>query len=342
MPNYEGIVPEWMREMWGYKIDEEGNSETYFNMATPQMDIYKQMGNPTGTASVLTNPLIKVPYEQVSGESFPGGNMDLEIEGKDKRIEALMRQLPATNMLSKEMDEEGVGQGTANTQSRLSFGTGLGFYENNEDTRRMEMVRQGILNGETADKGTAADTKKGPSSQNRMRDLVDVVLRRAFREEKAKDSEKGGKPQSEAAIKAEEDKWVAQGFKNMEVPLQAQFRISSQFGPRTHPINGSASNHSGMDLAADGGSAVYAPNDGTVVFSGWDDVYGNKIIVDFGKGQKSMFGHLDSSKVKYGQRVRKGDSIGYVGSTGLSSGPHLHWETWDNDVPINPEQFLGG
>lgn len=333
MPNYEGIVPEWMRDMWAYKIDEEDNAAqgqgTYFKLTTPQMDIYSQMGNPVGTASMLTNPLIKTPYEQLAGESFPGGNMDLKIEGGDKRIDQLMRQLPATSYLNKEM------RGRSSDEARASFASGVGIYKNDEMSQLMEGLRTGQIGGEEPKEApNPADTKKGPSSASRTRELVDTLLRDAYRKNK---SAEGKKPDKE-----EEDRFVLQGFKHMEAPLQAQYRISTPFGPRTHPITGKASNHTGIDLAADGGSAVYAPNDGTVVFSGWDDIYGNKIIVDFGKGKRMMFGHLDQSKVNYGQKVRKGDSIGYVGSTGLSTGPHLHWETWDNGVPVNPQQFLGG
>jgi murein DD-endopeptidase MepM/ murein hydrolase activator NlpD len=331
MPNYEGIVPEWMKDMWAYKIDEDSASESYFNMATPQMDIYKQVGDPLGTASMLANPLAKVPYEQITGESFPGGNMDLEYDTGQKRFNELARQFPTTNYLNKEL------QGKGNEQNRFSWLTGLGVYRNDDESKRMELDRQGLLENKTKAEemgATPGDTKKPTSSPERMRQLVDTMLRSAFREEKAKE----GKD----VKKEEEDKWVLQGFKGMEAPLKAQFRISTNFGPRTHPITGKPSNHTGVDLAADGGSAIYAPNDGTVVYSGWDDVYGNKIIVDFGNGKKSMFGHLDSSKVNYGQRIRRGDTIGYVGSTGLSTGPHLHWETWDHNVPTNPMNFLGG
>jgi hypothetical protein len=144
MPNYEGVVPDWIQEMWGYKIQEENDaehSETYFNMATPQMDIYKGLSHPGQQLSTLTNPLIKVPYEQSrvgtkvfdqEGDALPGNDMNFPLDSGEKRIDELMRQLPTTSMANKEW------RGRGSKQTRLSFLSGLGFYENNDDRRKGE------------------------------------------------------------------------------------------------------------------------------------------------------------------------------------------------------------
>lgn len=119
-------------------------------------------------------------------------------------------------------------------------------------------------------------------------------------------------------------------------PLKGDFRQSSKFGPRTHPVHGRQSNHTGIDWAAPPGTPIYAPGEGVVRTSDFNKIYGNRTILDFGGGLSSMFGHQSKSIVKPGQRVKAGQIIGYVGSTGLSTGPHLHFETWVNNKPVNP------
>lgn len=113
-------------------------------------------------------------------------------------------------------------------------------------------------------------------------------------------------------------------------------RVSSGFGGRTHPISGKHSNHSGIDYAIAAGSPIYAPADAIVRSTDWNKVYGNRTIIDYGGGYSSMFGHQSGYTVKPGQRIRRGQIIGYVGSTGWSTGPHLHFETWINNTPVNP------
>lgn len=114
------------------------------------------------------------------------------------------------------------------------------------------------------------------------------------------------------------------------------YRLSSKFGPRTNPVTGKHGNHTGMDFATGSGSPIYAVADGTVKSSLFDRIYGNQTILDFGGGVSSMYGHQSKSIVKPGQKVKKGQIIGYVGSTGRSTGPHLHFETWVNNKPVNP------
>lgn len=122
----------------------------------------------------------------------------------------------------------------------------------------------------------------------------------------------------------------------LQYPLKGKHRISSDFGHRTHPISGKSSNHSGVDWAAGSGTPIYAPADATVRRAGWDKIYGNQTILDIGSGRSLMFGHQKGFAIEPGQRIRAGQLIGYVGSTGWSTGPHLHFETWINNKPVNP------
>ena len=125
-------------------------------------------------------------------------------------------------------------------------------------------------------------------------------------------------------------------------PVATYSYISSRFGERIHPITGELKNHNGMDIAANSGTAVYAADGGRVVLAEWYGGYGNCIMIEHGNGYKTLYGHLSYIGVKNGQYVNQGDTIGQVGSTGNSTGPHLHFEVYSNGSRIDPEQFYSG
>lgn len=120
----------------------------------------------------------------------------------------------------------------------------------------------------------------------------------------------------------------------MAMPVNG--RMSSSFGYRTHPILGFRRLHKGMDIAAPTGTPIRAANDGTVAFSGRNGGYGNYVRINHGGGIQTAYGHMSRIAVRNGVRVSRGQVIGYVGSTGMSSGPHLHYELWRNGVAVNP------
>lgn len=113
-------------------------------------------------------------------------------------------------------------------------------------------------------------------------------------------------------------------------------RISSSFGMRMHPLLGFMRMHKGLDIAAPYGSPIYATIDGVVRFAGRSSGYGNFVKLAHAGGLVSGFGHMSRIAVRPGAHVARGQVIGYVGSTGLSTGPHLHWEVWRNGAPVNP------
>ncbi|QZE13818.1 peptidoglycan DD-metalloendopeptidase family protein [Halosquirtibacter laminarini] len=119
-------------------------------------------------------------------------------------------------------------------------------------------------------------------------------------------------------------------------PLHSKYRVSSPFGPRVHPVYGSRKPHKGIDLAAPRGTKIYAPMDCKVSYAGRARGYGNYIKLDALNGYKCGFGHLNRILVKSGQRIKKGDIIAEVGSTGVSTGPHLHYEVILKNHFINP------
>ena len=125
-------------------------------------------------------------------------------------------------------------------------------------------------------------------------------------------------------------------------PVASYTYISSRFGERIHPITGELKNHNGMDIASNMGTTVYAADGGRIVLAEWYGGYGNCIMIEHGNGYKTLYGHLSVIGVKNGQTVSQGDVIGQVGSTGNSTGPHLHFEVYLNGGRIDPEQFYSG
>lgn len=117
-------------------------------------------------------------------------------------------------------------------------------------------------------------------------------------------------------------------------------RISSDFGSRFHPVLKRTKHHGGIDLAAPKDSPIRAIREGTVVFADPHGGYGNLIVVVHPDGLTSHYGHCSSIQVRTGQRIRAGQVIGEVGSTGRVTGPHLHFEIRKNGVPLDPENFI--
>ena len=121
----------------------------------------------------------------------------------------------------------------------------------------------------------------------------------------------------------------------LAAPLEFS-RVSSGYGMRFHPVSGGQKAHLGVDYAAPTGTAVRAVGDGVVDFAGWQNGYGNFILLKHRSGQSTAYGHLSRIHVRKGQRVDQGDLIGAVGSTGVSTGAHLHFEFRDNGVHKDP------
>lgn len=117
-------------------------------------------------------------------------------------------------------------------------------------------------------------------------------------------------------------------------------RLTSGYGMRNHPVLGRRRNHKGVDLAAPTGTPIYATADGIVGKAQWFSSYGLYIRIDHGADLETRFAHMSKLAVAAGERVRKGDIIGYVGSTGRSTGPHLHYEVRIAGVAVNPIPYM--
>ena len=121
-------------------------------------------------------------------------------------------------------------------------------------------------------------------------------------------------------------------------PVEGQ--ITGSFGERIDPFNGEGAFHSGVDISSTYGHPVLAPADGTVTFADTMTGYGRMLVIEHGNGISTRYGHLSGFAVASGQTVQRGDIIGYVGLSGRSTGPHLHYEVRIHDAPVNPYKYL--
>ncbi|MCR4821887.1 MAG: M23 family metallopeptidase [Treponema sp.] len=123
-------------------------------------------------------------------------------------------------------------------------------------------------------------------------------------------------------------------------PITAPWRLSSRFGPRKDPFTGVASNHTGIDMACPTGTPIRAAMSGKVVYTGWSNIFGNYVIINHGNGYQSLYGHMSKISVKKGQSVDSSTRVGLVGSTGYSTGPHLHLTIYKNGKLVDPLTLL--
>lgn len=126
------------------------------------------------------------------------------------------------------------------------------------------------------------------------------------------------------------------------VGMPVNGNITSPYGMREHPKTMVEEFHSGIDITASTGTPVKATADGIVSFSGWNGGSGNLVVLEHGFGYSTFYAHNKMNLVKVGQRVRRGDIIGYIGSTGNATGPHVHYEIWKDGNPVNPKKYIEG
>lgn len=116
--------------------------------------------------------------------------------------------------------------------------------------------------------------------------------------------------------------------------------LTAGFGQRIDPFTGDQEFHTGIDISTQTGNRVFAPANGTVVKVGWENGYGRVVRVAHGFGVSTLYGHLEAAKVAEGQRLKRGELVGLVGSSGRSTGPHLHYEVYVNGKAVNPLDYV--
>ncbi|MCX7841703.1 MAG: peptidoglycan DD-metalloendopeptidase family protein [Clostridia bacterium] len=144
----------------------------------------------------------------------------------------------------------------------------------------------------------------------------------------------------ESQIKALQAKNTKYAGGTMKWPVPSSGSISSYFGNRLHPILKKYRMHTGIDINAASGASIIAANKGTVMLSGWQSGYGYTVIVDHGGGISTLYAHCSRLVAAVGQNVEAGEVIAKVGSTGLSTGSHLHFEVRNNGTPVNPLDYV--
>ena len=125
-------------------------------------------------------------------------------------------------------------------------------------------------------------------------------------------------------------------------PVPSCSLITSRFGYRVSPTAGASSYHGGLDIGAGEGATIVAAEAGQVILAGVNGGYGNCVMINHGNGIVTLYGHMKSIAVSYGQTVTKGQTIGYVGSTGVATGPHCHFEIRINGAQTDPAPYFSG
>jgi murein DD-endopeptidase MepM/ murein hydrolase activator NlpD len=126
----------------------------------------------------------------------------------------------------------------------------------------------------------------------------------------------------------------------MRWPVNGHYNLSDTFRSRINPVNGKREKHTGIDIPAPTGTGILAADDGVVITSGWKNGYGYTVIIDHGNGISTLYGHNSKLVASVGQSVSKGQVISKCGSTGMSTGPHCHFEVRINGSPVNPTSYL--
>ncbi len=250
-------------------------------------------------------------------------DLDLSIERKDGKL-ALMRQPIAVDA----------------TPLRIRGTVGSSLYRSARNAGAPVGVIQDYLRA--IDKHISLDSDIGSGDQF---DMIVSYKRSAKGERQVGELlyaaiERDGKPRLQLMRWGEEGQmFAASGIgetRSTPVGLPVAGRISSPYGKRRHPILGYVRMHSGVDVAAPYGKPIHAVSDGTVTYAGRHGGHGKYVRIDHGGGLGTGYGHMSRIAVRDGARVRAGQVIGYVGSTGLSTGPHLHFEAYRGGRTVNP------
>ena len=235
--------------------------------------------------------------------------------------------LSQTHELSKLRKENRELQ-TANEQFGKSVDSLRNQLRTVEDRTRKLAIIAGITTLDESSQGGTGGARNDETPANPYRDDVDKM---AFRSHNLNKD-----------LSLLEQKFTAQSRLLSSTPSIAPVRgiLTDGFGGRSDPFTGEAGQHNAIDISSAVGQPVRSPADGIVVKAEWANGYGNVIYVSHGYGYSTRYGHLKGFAVRPGTRVKRGDVIGYVGSTGRSTGPHLHYEVRMNNNPVNPLEYI--
>lgn len=165
-----------------------------------------------------------------------------------------------------------------------------------------------------------------------------LKYRRKEYEKQILELEKSSRELERVILSKTKKKTKFRGSGSFDWPIRG--RITSRFGYRRHPLWGGRHLHTGIDIAAPYGDPIRSSDTGEVIFTGWWDGYGKAVVIDHGRNLSTVYAHLSRIYVKVGERIGKGQILGLIGSTGYSTGPHLHFEVRKKGKPVNPIKYL--
>lgn len=197
-----------------------------------------------------------------------------------------------------------------------------------EKTRKLAIIAEVTTLDESAQGGVGGIRQTEDPVTSRYRDEVDQMTFRSRR--------------ISSDLSLLEQKFVQKSQMLASTPSIVPVRgiLTDGFGGRSDPFTGEKGNHGAVDISSAAGQPVRAPADGIIVKADWANGYGNVVYVSHGYGLSTRYGHLAKFNAKPGQKVKRGDVIGFVGSTGRSTGPHLHYEVRMNGNPVNPLEYI--
>lgn len=281
-------------------------------------------------------------------EEMERANLQVVLDQKNADLEKLSENELAVALM-KQQQEEAMAEiqaQLASTQSAIADAE----WAINEAARLAEESRQAELSRRAAEEESRraaeeASRKAAEESDNEEEGEEDPD---SENEEDSEDEEPEDPPEPGSSADADSralsygwESWPGIGNGYCYWPVDC-YLVSSLYGPRVHPVTGEYSNHGGLDIAASYGQPIYAAHSGYVVDScdGWNGGWGNYIQIDHGDGVQTLYAHQSERVVEAGEYVEAGQVIGYVGSTGMSTGPHLHFEVYVGGGRVNPEDWL--
>lgn len=251
-----------------------------------------------------------------------------EIDSKKKEIESLQSELTASKELVQEEKQSLQADKTEVEKQKATVTADIAESEDELDQMQDEEAAiEEAIRAEEKRKAEEAAKKNNSSSSSSS---------------SSSSKPSSSKPSSSSSSKpSTSGKLTTYKGLTMQFPAPSMTRKSSNFGYRTHPIKHTKRLHAGVDLAAPGGSPIVAAMSGRVILARAGSGYGNYIIVDHGNGYATLYAHCSKLLVKKGQSVSRGQKIAKVGSTGASTGNHLHFEVRVKGTPVNPAPYIG-
>lgn len=251
-----------------------------------------------------------------------------EIDKKKKEIESLQSELTASKELVQEEKQSLQADKTEVEKQKATVTADIAESEDELDQMQDEEAAiEEAIRAEEKRKAEEVAKKNNSSSSSSS---------------SSSSKPSSSKPSSSSSSKpSTSGKLTTYKGLTMQFPAPSMTRKSSNFGYRIHPIKHTKRLHAGVDLAAPGGSPIVAAMSGRVILARAGSGYGNYIIVDHGNGYATLYAHCSKLLVKKGQRVSRGQQIAKVGSTGASTGNHLHFEVRVKGTPVNPAPYIG-